>query len=81
MSQFGNEMGENVNQVDIDNIVELLDQFAASGEGRMKLKVAEEGTPEKVEKKYHHGRCDVGSPWANGMAWDVIEDVTPPKNR
>lgn len=81
MSQFGNEAEENVNNVDIDNIVELLDQFAASGEGRMKLKVTEGAASEKVEKKYHHGRCDVGSPWANGMAWDVIEDVTPPKNR
>ena len=81
MSQFGNKAEENVNNVDIDNIVELLDQFASSGEGRMKLKVTEGAVSEKVEKKYHHGRCDVGSPWANGMAWDVIEDVTPPKNR
>ena len=81
MSQFGNETGDNVNSVDIDNIVELLDQFAASGEGRMKLKVTEGNASEKVEKKYHHGRCDVGSRWAIGMAWDVIEDVTPPKNR
>lgn len=81
MNPFGNKSEENINEVDIDNIVELLDRFATSDEGRMKLKVTEGNATEKIEKKYHHGRCDVGSPWANGMAWDVIEDVTPPKNR
>ena len=81
MNPFGNKSEENINEVDIDNIVELLDRFATSDEGRMKLKVTEGNATEKIEKKYHNGRCDVGSPWANGMAWDVIEDVTPPKNR
>ena len=81
MNPFGNKSEENINEVDIDNSVELLDRFATSDEGRMKLKVTEGNATEKIEKKYHHGRCDVGSPWANGMAWDVIEDVTPPKNR
>ena len=31
----------------------------------------EEGT---AKKQYHYGRCDVGSPWAKGQAFDVIED-------
>ena len=42
----------------------------------MKIEVSEEEEPEKVEKVYHHGRCDVGSPWAapRGTRWDKQEE-------
>ncbi len=56
----------------IDDIINLLDNYAASGGSRMKLNVVE-GNGEVISRKYHHGRCDVGSPWARGEAFDVLE--------
>ncbi len=57
---------------DIYNIIELLDnRMGAAGISRINLHVdntAEEGT---VQERYHHGRCDVGSPWANGTVGNV----------
>lgn len=50
---------------DIINIIELLDEKVASGVGRIHIDV-EEGQEEAVKENYHHGRCDVGSPWATG---------------
>ncbi len=59
---------------DIDKIVNMLDSFAQSETARMKLRVSEDVEDGKVEKVYHHGRCDVGSPWAKGQACDVLEE-------
>ncbi len=60
---------EEIDGKDIRNIVELLDNFAKSGEGRMKIKMADDMENSAPKKEYHHGRCDVGSPWAceNGL--------------
>ena len=57
---------DDVNARDVRNIVELLDDFARSGEGRMRLKMSEDMNTTNTTKQYHHGRCDVGSPWATG---------------
>ena len=54
---------------DIMNVMQILDDFADSETGRLKLKVAKDPTA-KTETVYHHGRCDVGSPWANGTPFD-----------
>lgn len=74
---------EQFDETDIDNIVALLDQYAVKGDGRIKIQVSDEITPGTSKRQYHHGRCDVGSPWAKGQSFDVLEfeDVTPPKNR
>lgn len=80
-------MNENISQEDIDNVVALIDQYALKGDGRIKIQVSDEVAPGASERHYHHGRCDVGSPWAKGKAFDVledeikIEDVTPPKKK
>lgn len=58
---------------DIQNIINLLDGFCKTEESRMKLRVSEESAPENVSRQYHHGCCDVGSPWAKGTAFDVLE--------
>lgn len=54
---------------DVRNIIEMLDDFASSNTGRMKLTMADDIENATMKKEYHHGRCDVGSPWAceNGM--------------
>jgi hypothetical protein len=50
---------------DIINIIEILDEKMSSGVSRIHIDV-EDGQDETVKEQYHHGRCDVGSPWATG---------------
>ncbi len=57
---------------DIEALVKLLDGYARSEGSRLKLDVVE-GEGEVVSSQYHHGRCDIGSPWACGTAFDVLE--------
>ena len=56
----------------VEDIIQILDGYTQSGGSRMKLKVVE-GEGEVLSHLYHHGRCDVGSPWAKGEAFDVLE--------
>lgn len=56
---------------DIDEIIALLDGYTQSGGSRLKIDVVE-GQGEVLSRQYHHGRCDVGSPWACGTAFDVL---------
>jgi len=58
---------------DLQSIINLLDTYNESGGSRMKIDVVD-GDGDVVDRKYHHGRCDVCSPFANGDAWDVLED-------
>ena len=51
----------------------MLDGFAASGESRLKIDTSDEIAQGKSRRQYHHGRCDIGSPWARGCAFDVLE--------
>lgn len=59
---------------DIDNLLEILDDFCAAGERRMKLDVSDDMVSGDRKRTYHHGCCDIGSPWAKGTAFDVLED-------
>ena len=56
----------------VDDIIKLLDDYAQSGGSRLKLNVVE-GQGEVISRQYHHGRCDIGSPWARGESFDVLE--------
>lgn len=58
----------------IDEIVSMLDDFARSDEGRMKVKMSETLLEGEKKREYHLGRCDINSPWACGTAFDVLED-------
>lgn len=60
------------NEQDIEALIALLDGCTQAGESRIKIDVVE-GQGEVVDRKYHHGRCDIGSPWACGTAFDVLE--------
>lgn len=57
---------------DIDALIALLDGRTQAGDSRIKVDVVE-GQGQVVDRKYHHGRCDIGSPWACGTAFDVLE--------
>lgn len=51
---------------DIENIINILDGKVESGASRIKINMTEEQEANSVKEVYHHGRCDVGSPWAKG---------------
>ena len=51
---------------DIENIINILDGKVESGASRIKINMTEEQEANSVKEEYHHGRCDVGSPWAKG---------------
>lgn len=57
---------------DIDALIAILDGFVEAEGSRLKIQVTE-GEGKVLEKQYHHGRCDVGSPWAKGTAFDLCE--------
>lgn len=57
---------------DVEALVALLDGYTQAGGSRIKIDVVE-GQGEVISRQYHHGRCDVGSPWACGAAFDVLE--------
>lgn len=65
---------EHTSEKDIDNLLEILDGFCEAGESRMKLNISEEVNAGDAKREYHLGRCDIGSPWAKGTAFDVLED-------
>lgn len=69
---------EEVSEEDVENMLGILENFLKTETGRMNVKVSEDFTTGKAEKVSHHGRCDVGSPWAKGKAFDVIEDADHP---
>ncbi len=52
--------------MDIDEIIRMLDEKTTTGVSRIKVLVDEEQEAEAIKETYHHGRCDVGSPWADG---------------
>ncbi len=51
---------------EIDDVIAMLDKLAEGGSSRMKIETSEEVTEGEAKKTYHHGRCDVGSPFATG---------------
>lgn len=65
--------GQEVKEEDIDAVLKLLENFGNSEESRFKVEASDELEAGSAQKQYHHGRCDIGSPWARGTAFDVLE--------
>ena len=63
----------NVSAQEIDDIVNMLDGFIDKDVSRFKITTSAEMEEGTVKEVYHHGRCDVGSPWAKGCSFDVLE--------
>ncbi len=57
---------QDVKETDIENIIALLDGKCENGVSRIKVEMSENQAPETIREVHHHGRCDVGSPWATG---------------
>ncbi len=49
----------------------MLDNMAKGGVSRIKVETSENIADGEVKKAYHHGRCDVGSPFASGRLYDA----------
>ena len=64
-------MDEQQKEQEIADMVRLLDGFADSGDSRLKINMSDELEAGQKQRVYHHGRCDVGSPWACGNAFDA----------
>lgn len=62
---------KNYTEEDIENVLKLLDGFGDSDVGRMKIKIDEDTMPGGYTFDYHHGRCDIGSPYARGECFDA----------
>ena len=76
-SRNGQVQTDETMQADIDAVIDLLDSFMIAGDSRIKVNVIESierESSEVVTRQYHHGRCDIGSPWACGTAFDVLEE-------
>lgn len=58
---------------EIDDVIRMLDNMTEGGVSRIKVETSEEVSGGEVKKAYHHGRCDVGSPFANGKLFDADE--------
>lgn len=59
---------------DIEEIIKVLDEKTLSGTSRIKVEVDEKLSKGTVKEQYHHGRCDVGSPWAKGTVGNFEGD-------
>ncbi|MDE6662078.1 MAG: hypothetical protein K2K46_01920 [Lachnospiraceae bacterium] len=65
---------EQIDETNLEQVIAMLDGFASSDASRLKIDVSDEYAQGEVKRQYHHGRCDIGSPWARGCAFDVLED-------
>lgn len=66
---------------DIDKVMDMLDHMTREGISRMKVEMSEELEEGRTEKAYHHGRCDVGSPFATGKLYDLREEESAETNK
>jgi len=64
---------EDINDKEIDDLVALIDNMNQAGTSRLKVKVSDEIEEGTAKKEYHHGRCDINSPWACGTPFDILE--------
>ncbi|MBD5473694.1 MAG: hypothetical protein HDR20_12620 [Lachnospiraceae bacterium] len=55
----------------IDDVIRMLDNMTEKEISRMKIETSGEVREGETERTYHHGRCDVGSPFATGKLFDL----------
>ena len=61
---------------ELDDVIKMLDHMAQKEVSRMKIEISEKVPEGQIKKEYHHGRCDVGSPFATGRLYDLEEDAS-----
>ena len=58
---------------EIDEVIKMLDHLTTDGVRRIKVETSGQMKEGEAKKTYHHGRCDVGSPYATGKLYDLEE--------
>lgn len=58
---------------EIDDVINMLDNLTKDGVSRIKVETSGEVAAGERKKAYHHGRCDVGSPFSTGKLFDAEE--------
>lgn len=53
-------------QEQINDLIAMIDGKMQSGVSRLSVGFSEDLNTGVKRETYHHGRCDVGSPWAKG---------------
>lgn len=59
----------------LENVMKMLDSMTENEVSRIKVEVSDVLEEGELQRDYHHGRCDVGSPFATGKLYDLEEDV------
>ena len=62
---------------DIDALIDMIDGTMGNDVSRLSVQFSDEVTEGEKIKTSHHGRCDIGSPWADGSVsrCDITEPV------
>lgn len=55
----------------IDDVIKMLDGMVEKEVSRIKIETSGAIREGETERAYHHGRCDVGSPFATGKLFDL----------
>ena len=55
----------------IDEVIRMLDNLTANEVSRIKVETSGQMAEGLSRKTYHHGSCDVGSPYATGKLYDL----------
>lgn len=64
---------------DIDELIKMLDTLTTDEVSRIKIETSAQMEEGVVKRAYHHGRCDVGSPFATGKLYDFEEQKGTPE--
>ena len=69
------DIGKDMNDKDIEALIDMIEAKMQSGVSRLSVGFSDSMDANTKVESYHHGRCDVGSPWAKGTVsnCDVID--------
>ena len=61
----------------INELIDMIDGKMSNGVSRLSVGFSEDLFTGVKKETYHHGRCDVGSPWAKGTVsnCDVNDNI------
>ena len=60
-----------------DDIIKIIEAQMNKGVSRLKVTASENLSEGEIKQQYHHGRCDVGSPFAKGTVGNCDAVDTP----
>lgn len=57
-----------------EDIVNMIDNLMSNGTSRLKINISDTVESGQMNKEYHHGRCDINSPFACGSVFDLLDE-------